>query len=129
MNHVPVHKTVRELDDGGAGPGAAFGTTEFYSIGQLSPTRSDRRFLSLNETPSRLNLPAGMTEKLGLALQTKLAYEWKNIYRSLAHMDLDCTDLVDLKDFDQICQKFKVNCTKEELKKISRLCSDKQNHV
>ena len=69
-----------------------------------------------------------MTEKLGQALQAKLAYEWKNIYRNLAHMDVDCTDLVDLKDFDHICQKFKVNCTREELKKIQRLCCDKPNH-
>lgn len=118
MKNDPVLKTEGEIDEEAADAGAALGTTEFYSIGQLSPTRSDRRFLSLYETPSKLNLPAGMTEKLGQALQAKLAYEWKNIYRNLAHMDTDCTDLVELKDFDQICQKFKVNCTKEELKKI-----------
>lgn len=129
MKNDHVHKTGRETDEGFAGPGAALGTTELYSIGQLSPTRSDRKFLSLNETPSKLHLPAGMTEKLGQALQTKLAYEWKNIYRNLANMDLDCTDLVELKDFDQVCQKFKVNCTKEELKKIQRLCGDRPNHT
>ena len=44
-------------------------------------------------------------------------------------MDLDCTDLVELREFDQICQKFKVSCTKEELKKISRICSDKPAHA
>ncbi len=51
----------------------------------------------------------------------KLAYEWKNIYRNLLNMDFQETYTVDLKDFEQLCYRYKVLLTADELKRIYKL--------
>lgn len=52
---------------------------------------------------------------------SKLAYEWKNIYRNLCNRDTEDNFLVKISDFDKVCQIFKVNLTNEEVKKIREL--------
>jgi hypothetical protein len=55
-------------------------------------------------------------------IQTRLAYEWKNIYRQLCLQDKDETFLVKISEFDQTCEKFRTNLSREELKRIKVLC-------
>lgn len=78
----------------------------------MSPQHSEGKFdfNSLNET---LNLTA--TDK---SVIHKLSYEWKNIYRNCLKIDSEGTDLIDISYFDNVCQKFKVNFNKEELKRL-----------
>ena len=60
------------------------------------------------------------------ALTNKLAYEWKNIYKNLIHVNeemggqgrVGSGEYITIRDFDNVCQKFKVTFTREELKKI-----------
>lgn len=62
-------------------------------------------------------------------LQNKLAYEWKNIYRSMIAANaesgtrerLSSSDFVALRDFEEVCQKFRVHFSRDELSKIQRL--------
>lgn len=62
-------------------------------------------------------------------INNKLAYEWKNIFRNILSVNSDnnsrqklgSSDFVTLRDFDEVCQKFRVNFTKEELAKIQKL--------
>ena len=53
----------------------------------------------------------------------KLAYEWKNIYRNLLNMDWQENFTVDIKDFEQLCHRFKVLLTSDDLKRIYKLFS------
>jgi len=60
------------------------------------------------------------------ALTSKLAYEWKNIYKNLLHVNeemggqgrVGSGEYVTIRDFENVCQRFKVNFSREELKKI-----------
>lgn len=62
-------------------------------------------------------------------LSNKLAYEWKNIYRNIlqanaergAREKLGSADFVTLRDLDEVCQRFRVNLTREELTRIQKL--------
>ena len=54
---------------------------------------------------------------LEMQIKSKLAYEWKNIYRSLAQVECD-DGTIKAKDLQNVCNKFQVNLTKEESKKI-----------
>lgn len=85
----------------------------------LSPQHSEGKFdfNSLNET---LNLTA--TDK---SVIHKLSYEWKNIYRNCLKIDSEGTDLIDISYFDNVCQKFKVNFNKEELKRLQKLFQER----
>jgi hypothetical protein len=56
---------------------------------------------------------------------SKVGYEWKNIYRNCVKIDSENTDLIDITYFDNICQKFKVNFSKEEIKRISKLFKER----
>ena len=56
-------------------------------------------------------------------LSQKLAYEWKNIYRSLAQADLNKSGKVTVKEFNNIVNKIGVNLTKEETGKAVRMFS------
>lgn len=59
-------------------------------------------------------------------VSNKLAYEWKNVYRNILQVNADgaareklgSSDYVSMRDFDEVCQKFRVNFTREELNKI-----------
>ena len=59
----------------------------------------------------------------------KLGYEWKNIYRTILKVNrekgnrsiLGSDDFVTLKDFDSICQIYRVSFTREQLQKIHKL--------
>ena len=60
------------------------------------------------------------------AIQSKLAYEWKNIYRQL--MSLACErDTADKKgevtisEFNKACLRFHVNFTREELGNVRKM--------
>ena len=67
--------------------------------------------------------PSGSDKRM---VSNKLAYEWKNVYRNLLQVNADgaarekfgSSDYVGLRDFDEVCQKFRVNFTREELNKI-----------
>lgn len=62
-------------------------------------------------------------------VSNKLAYEWKNVYRNILQVNTDSaareklgsSEYVSLRDFDEVCQKFRVNFTREELNKIQKL--------
>lgn len=82
------------------------------SIGNLSE-KSDR-MTSLSAKPIQLNA----VEQL---IAGKLGYEWKNIYRNFVQVDFMESGMVELREFDQICLKFKVSFSKEELKKLKGL--------
>jgi len=50
----------------------------------------------------------------------KLGYEWKNIYRTLTHVDDQNTGLIELREFDDICYRFKARLTKLELTMLKK---------
>ena len=60
------------------------------------------------------------------ALTNKLAYEWKNIYKNLIHVNeemggqgrVGSGEYITIRDFNNVCQKFKVSFSREELKKM-----------
>lgn len=62
-------------------------------------------------------------------LTNKLAYEWKNIYRNILQVNaergardrLGSADFVALRDLDEVCQRFRVGLTREELTRIQKL--------
>jgi hypothetical protein len=56
-----------------------------------------------------------------LLIAGKLGYEWKNIYRNLTQIDFSDTSLIELREFDDICYKFKARLTKNELSKLKKL--------
>lgn len=53
-------------------------------------------------------------------INNKLAYEWKSIFRGLMQKT-NSAQVVDVSTFDETCQKYNVNLTREELKKIKKL--------
>ena len=69
-------------------------------------------------------MPKGLDDKV---IITKLSYEWKNIYRSLAIIDEDETNLVELEKFDLACQKQNVFLNSEDLRKLMKLFGSEKN--
>lgn len=57
-------------------------------------------------------------DKMEVIISSKLAYEWKNIFRQLYKMDLGDSGLVELYDFDRTCLMYNINLSKEEIGKI-----------
>jgi len=57
-------------------------------------------------------------ERLLKGLSNRLAYEWKNVYRSLVQNDYDHSGLVSLNRLQQILQEHKVFITNEDSKVI-----------
>lgn len=51
-------------------------------------------------------------------IASKLAYEWKNMYRNFISSDPSESNLIDAKEFESYCNKFKVRLTNEELHRI-----------
>lgn len=76
------------------------------------------------ENPIELNLKPLEVRALSdieRQIQHKLSYEWKNIYRNLLQLDPKETEIIDIYDFDRICLRYKINFSKEELRKIARV--------
>lgn len=90
------------------------------SVGRLSEY-SDSKFMSITTI-------AGMT-KTEKVLSEKLAYEWKNLYRNFVAQDPKDNGLINIKEFDQVCLKFKINFTREEMRQIKKLFGDESGHV
>lgn len=57
-------------------------------------------------------------------LKQRLAYEWKNIYRSLTAIDMDNKGKVGISEFQGILSKNRVYMTREDLKRITALFSE-----
>jgi len=51
-------------------------------------------------------------------IRKRLAYEWKNIYRTLTHIDINNIGSISLNEFSNAVSKNRVYITKEELKKL-----------
>lgn len=81
---------------------------------RLSP---ESKFLSITSQENSMN----KHEKL---VQRKLAYEWKNIYRNLVSSDTEDSGCITLKEFDDVCLKFKVSFNKQELGWIRKMFAD-----
>jgi len=80
---------------------------------RISPKSESKFTLIGSEGPLKLST-------LEKHLHTKLGYEWKNIYRNLLQNDAEESGLVELREFDEVCLKFKVSFSKEELAKIRK---------
>ena len=103
--------------------------SRFIKLNQMDSNKSIHnsltRLIKSPQSNSKDNINNSESKKIlkENLMQSKLAYEWKNIYRNLLqhNKDPEKTDnqLIDLKSFDLICQKFKVNLTKDELRKIA----------
>jgi hypothetical protein len=58
----------------------------------------------------------------------KLGYEWKNIYRNLTQIDAEDTGLIELREFDEVCYRFKARLTKDELSRLKKqFCVPNEN--
>lgn len=51
-------------------------------------------------------------------IRSKLAYEWKNIYRGVSQLDTSQKGLININAFNKIVHQFKVYLSREELRKI-----------
>jgi len=56
--------------------------------------------------------------KQELQIKDKLAYEWKNIFRYLAMNNAEGDDLVDLREFDNVCLRYNASLTNEDMKRL-----------
>lgn len=54
----------------------------------------------------------------------KLAYEWKNIYRTLQGIDSENSGYVTLFDFETGCEKSKVTITQNDIIRLYKMFSD-----
>jgi len=75
----------------------------------------NRDILTHRQQPSVFPM-ADKLSKLETQIHNKLAYEWKSIFRAFTSADNE--DMVELKEFDTLCQKYNTNLTMEELNKI-----------
>lgn len=62
-------------------------------------------------------------------VKTKLAYEWKNLYRALAQSDIERKGTVPLSTFNKIIHQHKVYLSREELRKIEQLYGASQANI
>ena len=84
---------------------------------------SDRSHYSLNRSVE--GEPRRKLSKLETAIANKMAYEWKNIFRNLTlNQNTDDHYLVQMKEFEHICSKFKVSFSNEEVNKLVDLFCD-----
>lgn len=51
-------------------------------------------------------------------IASKLAYEWKNMYRNFISSDPNESNLIDAKEFESLCTRFKVRLSYEEVARI-----------
>jgi hypothetical protein len=54
-------------------------------------------------------------------IKNKLAYEWKNIYRSLTQADLEQKGTVNVSLFTKIVHQHKVYLSREEIRKLEQV--------
>jgi len=66
----------------------------------------------------RLGIPTNHTINSLDFIKQRLAYEWKNIFRTLTNIDLGSKGSVGLSEFATAVTKNRVYMTREELKKI-----------
>ncbi len=57
-------------------------------------------------------------------MKNKLAYEWKNVYRSLVQADTERKGSVAIGTFNKVIHQHKVYLSREELRKIEQLYSN-----
>ena len=83
------------------------------SQSKFSPLVSNRmlQFIEIHKQGNQLTIQ----EK---QIASKLAYEWKNMYRNFISSDPSESNLIDAKEFESYCNKFKVRLTNEELHRI-----------
>lgn len=61
-------------------------------------------------------------------IKTKLAYEWKNVFRALTQTDSERKGIININTFNKIIHQFKVYLSREELRKIEMVYgTDKSN--
>ena len=63
------------------------------------------------------------------SIKQKLAYEWKNIYRTLASIDIEGKGKVSTSEFQVSVTKNRVYMTREEFKKIQTLFGEENGEV
>ena len=59
-------------------------------------------------------------------VKVKLAYEWKNVYRSLAQADTERKGSVPISTFNKVIHQHKVYLSREELRKLEQLYGPSQ---
>ena len=62
-------------------------------------------------------------------IKQRLAYEWKNIYRTLASIDIEGKGKVSTSEFQVSVTKNRVYMTREEFKKIQTLFGEENGKV
>ena len=86
------------------------------SQSKFSPLVSNRmlQFIDLHNQGNQLTIQ----EK---QIASKLAYEWKNMYRNFISNDPSESNLIDSKEFETYCIRFKVRLTTDELNRIKQI--------
>ncbi len=89
-------------------------------IGSLDPSPQRIELASVFGKSSGFESYRGQVPGLGPLdfIKQRLAYEWKNIYRSLAQVDIEGKGKVATSDFQASVSKNRVYMTREEFKKL-----------
>ena len=66
--------------------------------------------------------------KLNEDLRTKLAYEWKNIYRALVQADAERKGTIPVGTFNKIIHQHKVFLQREDLRRIEQIFNSRFNN-
>ena len=100
---------------------AAFNNSTLANVNEDEPLNRRKRCSPVTEKKAYQTVkPKTALSDIEYSIKSKCGYEWKNIWRNLTQMDSKDTGIIDLYDFDRLCLRFKINFTKEELKKIAK---------